>query len=333
MIKLIYSGGSSSIHTGNSSVNIEVEKGVRQGDTLSPILFILGLQSALNRVDWSDGVPIDGRKLGHLDFADDIVLCSRTFEGVQNLLNQVSENCAPIGLEISVEKSKWMTNDRNPDDVLLLDNVEVEYVREFIYLGQHIPLPRVPNRRGVKPSRFNKEIGRRISAGWCSFNKAKHLLKSRRIPMVLKKRYFHQCVLPAMLYGCETWGLTKLEENRLAVAQRRMERTMLNVKLIDRHSREWLRERTQLNDVVQLARKRKWNYLPKILSLPEERWSRVLTRWKPDGNRTTGRPSTRWTLDFEKFLNINHKFLETLYNMSLTDVWSSHLSPFVLRDR
>ena len=231
------------------------------------------------------------------------------------------------------KKSEWKTNSYEDGDVILLNGEELRYVQDFIYLGQHLPFPRVVNQRGVKPSRFNKEISRRVSAGWCSFNKAKHLLKSRRIPMVLKRRYFHQCILPAMLYGCETWGLTKLEENRLAVAQRRMERRMLNVKLIDRLSNAQLRERTQLNDVVQLARKRKWNYLPKIERLPEERWTRLLTHWKPKPKRTRGRPATRWTSDFEQFLNINQKSISTLFDLSVSDSWSDHLSPFVLRDR
>ena len=65
----------------------------------------------------------------------------------------------------------------------------------------------------------------------------------------------------------QLWALTKTEENRLSAAQRRMERRMLNVKLIDCHPREWLCESTQLNDLVQQARKRKWNYLCTLMLL------------------------------------------------------------------
>uniref|UniRef100_A0AC34FUQ6 Uncharacterized protein n=1 Tax=Panagrolaimus sp. ES5 TaxID=591445 RepID=A0AC34FUQ6_9BILA len=73
------------------------------------------------------------------------------------------------------------------------------------------------------------------------------------------------------------FDLTKTEETRLAVAQRRMERRLLNVRLIDRHSREWLRERTQLKDIVHAARQRKWNYIRKLMTLPDNRWNRKLT--------------------------------------------------------
>ena len=36
-------------------------------------------------------------------------------------------------------------------------------------------------------------------------------------------------ILPAMTYGAETWTLTKRQENKLAVAKRSMERSILNV--------------------------------------------------------------------------------------------------------
>uniref|UniRef100_A0A914PDS9 Endonuclease-reverse transcriptase n=1 Tax=Panagrolaimus davidi TaxID=227884 RepID=A0A914PDS9_9BILA len=88
-----------------------------------------------------------------------------------------------------------------------------------------------------------------------------------------------------MLYGCETWCLTKTEETRLAVAQRKIERRMLNVRLLDQHPREWLRERTQLKDIVQAARERKWNYLRKLMLLPDDRWNRKLTEWTPNTRR------------------------------------------------
>ena len=164
------------------------------------------------------------------------------------------------------------------DDALLHDGAEIERVKEFIYLGQLMKWP--PEKK-----RFNKELTRRITSGWNFFKKAKNLLISRRIPAHLKKQYIHQCVFPAMLYGAETWALTLAEEKRLGVAQRRMERRMLNVRLIERHSNDWLRERTQLDDLIQLSRKRKWNYLQKLMLFPNDRWNRILTEWVPDVTR------------------------------------------------
>ena len=96
------------------------------------------------------------------------------------------------------------------------------------------------------------------------------------------------------------------------------------------HSRDWLRERTQLKDLVQAARQRKWNYLRKLMTLPEDRWNRKLTEWMPRGKRPIGRPPTRWMDDFTKFTN---KKSNELFTLCLTDFWCDNLSPFVLRHR
>ena len=41
-----------------------------------------------------------------------------------------------------------------------------------------------------------------------------------------KRKLFDMVVLPAMLYGCETWTPTEKDLKMLAVAQRRIERRM-----------------------------------------------------------------------------------------------------------
>uniref|UniRef100_A0A914PB63 Reverse transcriptase domain-containing protein n=1 Tax=Panagrolaimus davidi TaxID=227884 RepID=A0A914PB63_9BILA len=125
---MIYANGSSSVNVGTSSIPINVQKGVRQGDTLSPLLFILVLQLALNQVNWENGININGSILGHLDFADDIALLSQTLEGAQSLLDQVAEKCRAVGLHINVEKTKWMSNVRDPDEIILLNDEEVEKI-------------------------------------------------------------------------------------------------------------------------------------------------------------------------------------------------------------
>ncbi|TKR70232.1 hypothetical protein L596_022281 [Steinernema carpocapsae] len=67
----------------------------------------------------------------------------------------------------------------------------------------------------------------------------------------------HQCILPALLYGCEDWGLPRAAKNKLAVAQRRMQKSV--DWLIDKRSNAWLRGITKVKDVTEAARRRKWS--------------------------------------------------------------------------
>ena len=56
-----------------------------------------------------------------------------------------------------------------------------------------------------------------------------------------------------MLYGCESRAATQVELNRLAVAQRRMERRLAGTTLRDRRTNEWLQGVTKVVDVVDEA--------------------------------------------------------------------------------
>uniref|UniRef100_A0A914XBD6 Endonuclease-reverse transcriptase n=1 Tax=Plectus sambesii TaxID=2011161 RepID=A0A914XBD6_9BILA len=95
---------------------------------------------------------------------------------------------------------------------------------------------------------------------------------SKQTPMSLKRKLFNSCVLPAMLYGAETWLLTKREENRLAVAQRRMERIMAGISLREQKTNDWFRKLTRLSDVVRLYWQRKWRWAQRIARMDEDRW-------------------------------------------------------------
>ena len=52
---------------------IEIKKGLRQGDTISPKLFVATLESLFRRMKWKSGIKIDGEMLMHLLFGDDCV--------------------------------------------------------------------------------------------------------------------------------------------------------------------------------------------------------------------------------------------------------------------
>uniref|UniRef100_A0A1I8A087 Lipase n=1 Tax=Steinernema glaseri TaxID=37863 RepID=A0A1I8A087_9BILA len=97
------------------------------------------------------------------------------------------------------------------------DADEVEQVKVFTYLGQEIRMPRD----------HSNEVSRRIRSGWNVFRQHKNFFTSRTVDMRWKRRLFNMCVLPAMLYGAETWALTEAAQEKLAVAQRKMERRMV----------------------------------------------------------------------------------------------------------
>ena len=238
--------------------------------------------------------PTCGEYLSNLRYADDIVLLSHSFNELHGMLDELVREGRKVGLKVNVTKTKLMAN--RPTGTVQIDRREVEKVESFIYLGSVVSTMRCDG----------QELRRRIRAGWFSFHRYSDFFRDRRIRMDQKRKLYNMCVLPAMLYGSETWALTKKMEMDLAVAQRRMERMMVGVTVLDRRTNEWLRGVTKAEDVVREYRQRKWKYAVKVADMGSERWVKKVTEWWPrSGQRKVGRPRRRWRDEVTRFAGVN----------------------------
>ena len=86
-------------------------------------------------------------------------------------------------------------------------------------------------------------------AGWAAYAKHRDKQKSN-IAICLKRQGYNSCVLSAMEYDAETWTITKAAHNKLAAAQTKMGRSMLNITYKDRKNKIWVRERTKVIDII-----------------------------------------------------------------------------------
>ena len=98
-----------------------------------------------------------------------------------------------MGLKINIAKTKVMVVDNTPINV---NNVLIDNVQGYVYLGQHY---------SIKKKNQDKEIQRRIMAGWAAYAKHREIFKSNLV-ICLKRQVYNSCVLPAMTYGAETWA-------------------------------------------------------------------------------------------------------------------------------
>ena len=111
-----------------------------------------------------------------------------------------------MGLKMNIAKTKLMVVDNAPINV---NNALIENVPGYVHLGQYY---------SIKGKNQDKEIQRRIMAGWAAYAKHWDIFKSN-IAICLKTQVYNPCVVPAMTYGSETWTLTKQAQNKLAAAQ------------------------------------------------------------------------------------------------------------------
>ncbi|KAK2161719.1 hypothetical protein NP493_1564g00004 [Ridgeia piscesae] len=114
------------------------------------------------------------------------------------------------------------------------NDTQFENVESYIYLGQ---------RYRTRDKNQDKGIQRSTTAGWTAFAKHRDIFTGN-IEICLKRSVYNSCVLPAMTYSAETWAMNTQAKNKLAAAQTKMDRSMLNITYRDRKTNIWVREKT-----------------------------------------------------------------------------------------
>lgn len=284
IIKTIYSNSKAKIQMETLGEEFCIQRGVRQGDPLSPKLFSAVLESICRKLNWDKyGININGSKLHHLRFADDLILLDEHPENLESMINNLNDESIKVGLKMNTSKTKVMTNTAKVD-IRVKDGV-LEYVEDYTYLGQVISTK----------DQMTKEINLRIATGWKKYWALKEIMKSKELGMSTKRKIFNSCILPCLTYGCETWTLTKALREKLAVAQRGMERSMTGYKRQDKIRNNDLRSITKLTDILTRVDQQKWRWTGHMMRDKLGKWSRKVTEWYPrDGKRNRGRQNSRW---------------------------------------
>lgn len=205
------------------------------------------------------------------------------------MLQQLLEESEKAGLTMNISKTKAMTNSRQV--TLYVRSLAIEYVDEYIYLGQIIS----------PTQQMYKEVDRRITSSWSRYWSLKYVFKNKSLPMSVKRRLFNTIILPIMTYGCQTWSQTKQNIKRIKVCQQSMERSMLQIKLKDKWKLTKIRQFTKLEDASSRIKRLKWKWTGHMMRSTKDKWTRDITEWYPrDGTRNRGRQIKRWEDDLPK---------------------------------
>lgn len=284
IITELYKEMTAYIMTEKEGQSFDVERGVRQGDPLSPILFVLVLEMVFWRLGWEEvGIEINGKWLSNLRFADDIVLFAKGIEQLEEMIKQLLVMCEEVGLYPNYQKTKLMTN--GVKEEFEINNHKLAYVEEYIYLGQLISFS----------DRGTKEVQRRLALGWKKFWSLRHIMKGK-ISIDLKRQIFDSCISPVVTYGCQAWSLTIAQERKLQVWQNNIGRSIVNVRKRDRIKNAWIQKETRLTDTLKTTRLSKWKWAGHLLRCKDDRWSKISTEWTPYNlQRRRGRQKKRWS--------------------------------------
>lgn len=139
-----------------------------------------------------------------------------------------------------------------------------------------------------------EEIERRVNITWKKFWSLKEIMKGN-YSLNLKKVVIDTCLLPSLLYGCQTWIFTNKAKQKIRSTQRAIERSILKIRKINKVRSDTIRQKTKLTDALTQALKLKWKWAGHVSRSTDSRWTIHTTQWKgPVGKRNVGRPYSRW---------------------------------------
>ena len=127
---------------GTQSSFFENTTGLKQGDSLSPILFNLPLQRVIQSIkSVHSGIKTGKEQLNVLAYADDIVLIGKNETEMRQFFVETDNTARKLGLHINQEKTKhviveWkISSKQNKRGQLTIKNYTFERVENFKYLG------------------------------------------------------------------------------------------------------------------------------------------------------------------------------------------------------
>ena len=281
---------------GEESRTFDVQRGVRQGDPLSPILFNLVLNQTLEEVGavWrrrgygtNVGQDVRGDRLTHIAFADDVTLVARTWLSMKRMLIMIRDALSRRGLSLHPSKCKVQTNkgDCNIRGMTTIqDNFTVEVLEQdasLELLGTALNLLDVTR----------EEVNNRMAAAWRLFWSLKSMLLNRNVSVRRRLHLFDTTVGSCATWCSESWTPRSDELRQLEVARRAMLRKIVACKRRAEESWvDWMVRATHaavrvasqasVRDWRQYHWSRKWAWAGHVARSSADRWLYKITAWR-----------------------------------------------------
>ena len=185
---------------GMLSEPFNLELGVKQGDSLSSMLFNIYINDLPKHLETTiDPVFLLKERLDCLMYADDLVLLSSTSQGLQQKLNCLSQYCNEWCLKVNLNKTNILIFNKSgklTNEKFTYKNDVVQNASQYKYLGLNFTLS-----GSLKYS--DNDLVNKARKAYFKLNKD-FLSLNPNIPVSI--HVFNHTIKPILLYGSEIWG-------------------------------------------------------------------------------------------------------------------------------
>ena len=304
------------------SGRVKIKRGVRQGCILSPILFNLYTAILFRAINSVEGIKIGGMNINNLRYADDTALLAESEQNLQNILNKVNEEGEKFGMRINVKKTKVMVVTKSGMNKcnLYLGEKEIEQVDSFVYLGQLI----------TNEGKNEKEILRRISIARCTFLQMSKSLCCRDMRLDTRQRILRCYIWSTLLYGSETWTISKTMIRRLTAFEMWSYRKMMKIPWTDKVTNaEVLNRMSTSLQLERVIKTRTLKYFGHVMR--HQRLQKFLLEGNLEAKRQRGRPRQTWMDNIKSWTGLNYQ--QAIRRADDRKLWRAvSVNPIILED-
>ena len=205
ILKAMYSNSTGHIKlNGKISKVFDIMKGTEQGHPLSPELFKVYFKDLSDQLNQAiaNCPTLAGVKVTHLAWADDLVIFALDFNSLQTLLDIIVSYCNEWGLEININKTKYMVFNSNwnqqtsmDDHVPTINSLPLVRVTSYCYLGVTIS----------SNGNFNNAIDSLCTKGLAALFSLRRTIDRRFVDAKCQDKLFDTLIKPILTYGCQIW--------------------------------------------------------------------------------------------------------------------------------
>ena len=225
---------------GEVSREVKVERGVRQGCIISPLLFNLYSEFMMKEaMEGVEGISFGGVNITDLRYADDAVLVADKRKKLQHMIDRLNETCKAYGMEINIKKTKVMLMNKKEKQnrmktKIRLNGVPLEQVKRFKYLGSWI----------TEDARSDEDIRARVGMAKAAFWHNKDVMR-RNIGFKTKMKILNCYVFSILNYGCESWTWNEAMRKKIDAFEMWCYRRMLRISWMDGVTNDQVLDRVQ----------------------------------------------------------------------------------------